>query len=179
MTTTEATRPDKQRYTISRLFAKHDIDLELVEAGRTLHQSFEQAKVRTKENPYYIAKGIQFNFDKKPRLALIEVINGDPAFWQEWYQQQAIADKTGHQDDRPTLHRLNPNGHYEFGNIGVLAHGDHKQEGAVPLMIIDTDNMTIKSYESITKMVDAEGIKQHKIKAVRVAMKKENADKKE
>lgn len=173
--TTKQTRDRKkeQARTISRLFAKHDIDLELVEAGRTLYQSHIQAKDRTKKNPYYIAKGIKYNFNKEPSLALIEVINGDVAFWQAWYKQQAIFDKTGLEDDRPTLHRLDPDGHYEFGNIGVLPWGTHKQEHAVPMLIIDTENLTINSYDSITKMVDAEGIKQYKIDAVRKAKKQD------
>ncbi|UUV23434.1 MULTISPECIES: hypothetical protein [Lysinibacillus] len=168
---TARSKQKEQARTVSRLFAKHGIDLSLVEAGRTLYQSFIQAKDRTKKDPYYIKKGIKFNFNKKPSLALIEVINGDIAFWQGWFKQQAIFDKTGLEDDRPTLHRLDPDGHYEFGNIGALPWGEHKQEHAVPLLIIDTDNLTINSYESITKMVDAEGIKQHKIDAVRASKK--------
>lgn len=171
MTRNKTTRSDKQTYTIRRLFAEYDIDLELVDAGRTLYQSFIQAKDRTKKNVYYIKKGIKFNFNRKPRLAVIEVIQNDKDFWEVWVKQDNIHKKTGLEEDRPTLHRLDPDGHYEFGNIGVLSYSEHQQENAVHMMIIDTDNLTIKSYPSITKTVEAEGIKQSKIDTVRAAKK--------
>lgn len=168
-------RATELAYTVSRLFAKYDIDLDLVSAGVKLLKSIAQAKRRTKERLDYIAKGIQFNFNITDRLALIEIIQGDKEFWQAWIAQNEIFEGTGLEADRPTLHRLNPDGHYEFGNIGVLSSGDHLQENAVPMMIIDTDDSTIRTYPSITKMVEAEGIKQSKVDALRASKKKARA----
>lgn len=165
-------RATELAYTVSRLFAKYDIDLDLVSAGVSCLKSLAQAKRRTKERLDYIAKGIQFNFNKTDRLALIEIIQGDNEFWQAWIAQNEIFERTGLEADRPTIHRLNPNGHYEFGNIGVLSSGEHQQEHAVPMLIMDTDNLTISSYESITVMMKAEGVKKSKVDALRVAMKK-------
>lgn len=168
-------RAVEQALTVSRLFAKHGIDLDLVGAGVTLLNSLIQAKRRTKERGDYIAKGIQFNLNKTDRFALLEVIQGDKEFWQAWVKQHEIFEETGLDDDRPTLHRLNPDGHYEFGNIGMLSSGDHLQENAVPMMIIDTDDSTIRSYPSVTKMAEAEGIKQSKVDALRASKKKARA----
>lgn len=156
-------RAVEQAHTVSRLFAKHDIDMSLIGAGITLLNSLAQAKRRTKEREDYISKGIQFNFNKTDRLALIEIIHGDNEFWQAWIKQHKIFEKTGIEADRPTIHRLNPNGHYEFGIIGVLSSGEHQQEHARPVIVLDTDIGTLTTHRSQKVFQGAENVSEYRV----------------
>ena len=153
-------RATELAYTVSRLFAKYDIDLDLVDAGVSCLKSLAQAKRRTKERLDYIAKGIQFNFNKTDRFALLEVIQGDKEFWQAWIKQHEIFERTGLEADRPTIHRLNPNGHYEFGNIGVLSSGEHQQEHAesMALVTLENGNLSARIFGSKTATATAIGV---------------------
>ncbi|MFJ7731545.1 hypothetical protein ACIQXF_06570 [Lysinibacillus sp. NPDC097231] len=181
----ESEKVKTQTDIVRKQFVENGIDLALVGAGQTLFASLEHARKRVKTDKSYIAKGIKYRLNLvdrkgkqtrlKPRYTLVKVIQGDNEFWQAWIKQNEVFEKTGLEADRPSLHRLNPDGHYEFGNIGVLPLGEHLQENAVPMLIMDTDNLTISSYESITAMMEAEGVKKSKVDALRVAMKKANA----
>ena len=130
----------EQRITVKKAFIQNDIGLEYTGAGLTLYKSLVKAKNRTKRDESYIKKDIQFNFDNAERKALIEVINGDTSFWNERIKQQRKYEESGFNEDyRPSLHRPNPNGHYEFGNITVIPYGEHLKEHAIktPIVMID------------------------------------------
>lgn len=100
-------------------------------AALSLYQSLYQAKNRTIRNKFYVGKGIEFKFNQKEREALIEVIEGDSIFWNKWIAQQEVFEESGFDEKyRPSLHRIDPAGHYEFGNIDVMPLGLHRQEHA-------------------------------------------------
>lgn len=126
----------EQLSTVTKLFTENDIDLSLVGAGRTLYQSLAKAKERTLKRQDYIAKAIKYMFAHKESEALIEIIQGDREFWRAWVKQNEIFEETGLASDRPTIHRLDSNGNYEFGNIGVLPRGEHQQEHAKPTALV-------------------------------------------
>lgn len=159
-------RKSEQLYTVTKLFDANDIDLSLASAGRTLYQSLAKAKERTRTNVYYTEKGIKFMFNPKDRKALLEVIQGDNDFWQAWVKQNETFDSTGFDKNRPTIHRINPDGNYEFGNIGVLPRGEHQQEHAKPVVVFDLDNLTIDTYKSQSQLTQLEGVKPYKISAM-------------
>lgn len=156
-------RATELAYTVSRLFAKYDIDLDLVDAGVSCLKSLAQAKRRTKERLDYIAKGIQFNFNKTDRFALLEVIQGDKEFWQAWIAQHEIFERTGLEADRPTIHRLDSDGHYEIGNIAVLPYEEHQQEHAKPVIVLDTDTGTLTTHRSQKAFQGAENVSEYRV----------------
>ena len=162
-------RVKEQINTVSKLFAEYDIDLSLVTAGRTLYQSLAQAKMRTKKRKDYIKKGIMFMFSSKDRLALIEVIQGDKAFWEAWVKQNVVYERTGLESDKPTIHRINPDGHYEFGNIAVLPYGEHQQEHAKPVVVLDTKAIQLTTYKTQTEFKKMEGVTQSQMTKINKA----------
>lgn len=130
----------KQLRTVTNLFVEYDIDLSLVPAGKALYRSLRNARYRTRNREEYKAKGIEFRFHREDRLAVIEVIRGDKEFLQAWINQYGIYERSGLESDQPSIHRLNPDGHYEFGNIGVLPYGEHLRENAIPTAMILLEN---------------------------------------
>lgn len=156
-------RAVEQAYTVSRIFAKYEISLEFVDAGVRLLNSLAQAKRRTKKRADYIAKNIKFNFKGVDRLALIEVILGDDEFWQAWIQQSEIFAKTGLEADRPTIHRLDSDGHYEVGNIAVVAQGEHQQEHSKPVIVLDTDAGTFTTHRNQRAFQGAENVSKYRV----------------
>ncbi|REB10031.1 hypothetical protein DVB69_04285 [Sporosarcina sp. BI001-red] len=168
------TKKSEQCRTVSKLFLENDIDLSLVSAGVTLYQSLAKAEERTRKRKDYVVKGIKFMFDSEDRKALLEVIKGDKDFWQAWVNQNKSFERTGLESDRPTIHRLNPDGNYEIGNIAVLPYGEHQQEHAKAVLIIDTDDCEIYSHKSLTKMAQSEGVKQSKVNAMSKAFREDD-----
>lgn len=158
----------EQTQTVSKLFAKSGIDLALVGAGRTLYQSLRQAKKRTKKRKDYIAKGIKYTFNSKDSLALLEVINGNNELWQAWILQHEIFERIGLDSERPTLHRLVSNGHYELSNIAVLPSGEHQQEHAVLVYLIGISGgkLGLMRSDSITKLENESGISKAQINSM-------------
>jgi len=142
----------KQLRTVINLFVEYDIDLSLATAGRTLYRSLRNARYRTRNRKDYIAKGIEFKFNREDRLALLEVIRGDKEFWQAWIKQYGIYEETGLESDKPSIHRFNPDGNYEFGNIDVLPYGEHLQEHAIPtaMLIFDNGSFSFQIHRSET-----------------------------
>ncbi|MEX3745964.1 hypothetical protein [Lysinibacillus xylanilyticus] len=151
---------NEQLSTVTKLFVEYDIDLSLVRAGRTLYESLRIAKHRTKKRKDYIAKGVKFMFNHKDRFALLEVISGDKVFWEAWIKQNEIYDKTGLEDDRPSIHRPNPDGNYEFGNIDVLPYGEHLQEHAesMALVTFENGNLSAQIFGSKTATATSIGV---------------------
>ncbi|MGE7948315.1 hypothetical protein [Lysinibacillus sp. NPDC093688] len=151
---------NEQLSTVRNLFVEYGIDLSLISAGRTLYESLRLAKHRTKKRKDYIEKGIKFLFNSEDRLALLEVISGDKVFWEAWINQNNIYDKTGFDNDRPSVHRLNPDGNYEFGNIGVLPLGKHRQEHAVStaVVILENGSLSAQIFGSKTTTATAIGV---------------------
>ncbi|WP_375199777.1 hypothetical protein [Bacillus sp. RS11] len=166
-------KKQKQTAIVRNQFVENDIDLSLLDAGVSLFSSFEQALKRTKTDEYYIAKGIEYRLDLvekdgaqiriAPRYALINVIKVDDDFWQAWIKQQGIFERTGLEADKPSIHRPNPDGHYEIGNIAVLPLGEHLQEHAQPVIVLDTDTVTLTTYRSQTAFQDAENVSKYRV----------------
>lgn len=160
----------EQLRTVRKLFVDNGIDLDLVEAGRTLYQSLRQAKIRTKKRKDYIAKGIQYKFKREDKQALLELIQGDDVFWQAWIKQHKIFEKTGLKADRPTIHRLDSDGHYEFGNIAVVSRGEHNLEHAKAVIMLDTEAGKLTTYKSQTAFEAVTGISSSKTREIKKAL---------
>lgn len=166
-----------KRSTIEILFIKNNIDLALLEAGIALHKALHSAKVRTKHDKYYIKKGIKFVFNDKLTLATIEVIQGDEEFWRAWIKLYEIWKRTGNNGDKPSIHRINPDGHYEFGNIAVLSKVEHLKEGSK--IVLAYENGKISKYESHSEFMKETGVKQSQMTKINKAFKAENEKRKQ
>lgn len=148
---------------VRNVLIANNIDLTLVEAGRTLYKSLILAKERTKNREDYRKKGIKYKFPKSYKRALLEIIQGDKEFWEAWIMQQEIYDRTGLDNDRPTIHRLDSDGHYETGNIAVLSYGEHLKENAKSVIVVDTEAKRFTTYKTQTEFQMVERINSYKM----------------
>jgi hypothetical protein len=128
--------------TVTNTFKRSGINLDFVAAGTTLYKSLANAKNRTRKNKSYIKKGIQFNFNEEaPRKTLVEVIQNESEFWEKWINtQKAYNDSRYNKDYRPSLHRPNPKGNYEIGNLAVVPYRQHQKENAICTNLIFSDD---------------------------------------
>ncbi|MER2153221.1 MAG: hypothetical protein ABS917_03490 [Solibacillus sp.] len=171
----------EQTATVRKQFVNKGIDLSLLDAGVSLFSSLEQALKRTKNDKSYIVKGIEYRLnlvekDGKqiklaPRYALINVIQTDNELWQLWIKQQEIFNRTGLEADKPSIHRPNPDGHYEIGNIAVLPLGEHLQEHAIPVIVFETDAEKLATYRSQTAFQDAENVSKYRVEKMNKAFR--------
>lgn len=158
---------NEQRNTVTRAFVKNKMDIEFVDAGLTLFHSVNNAKDRINNNKSY--KDKKFLLNKKPRFALIEIINEDKELWEAWKAQQILYKESGyHIDHKPTLHRIDKKGNYEIGNLAMLSDAEHKKENAVltGMLTFGENGMGLKVTETITEMVGFTGVSYGKLKSV-------------
>jgi len=157
----------EQLATVMRVLTENGMDLKDVGAALTLYASLNRAKERAGKRKGY--EDIEFLLDKKQSKALIQLINEEPKFWNDWKAQQKIYEESGFdKEQRPSLHRLDPKKHYSLDNIGVLAYGDHLQENAVVTGFFGTkDGKTYFEYfYSITEASNFFGIPASKLKNI-------------
>lgn len=157
----------EQLATVTRVFTENEIDLKDVGAGLTLYASLNRAKQRAGERKGY--EDIEFLLEKKQSKALIQVINDKPSFWNEWKIQQKIYEESGFDENqRASLHRINPKGHYLLDNIGVLPYGDHLKENAVVTGFFGTKDgkSYFEYFHSITAASKFLGIPANKLKGI-------------
>ncbi|KAA0940152.1 hypothetical protein FQ087_22090 [Sporosarcina sp. ANT_H38] len=158
---------NEQRVTVTRAFIKNKVDIELVDAGLTLFHSINNAKDRVNNNESY--KNKKFLLNKKPRFALIQIINEDPKLWETWKTQQIKFKDSGYNEDyKPTLHRIDRTGDYEIGNLAMLSDEDHKQENAVQtaLVTFGDDGLGFHMVSTIKEMSEFTGATYGKLKSV-------------
>jgi len=157
----------EQLATVTRVLTENGMDLKDVGAALTLYASLNRAKQRTGERKGY--ENIEFLLEKKQSKALIQLINEEPSFWNEWKAQQKIYEESGFEEDqRPSLHRRDPKGHYSLGNLAVIPYGKHLQENAVStaLVTFENGNLGIQMSDTIKTFSDALGASYKQLKDI-------------
>lgn len=146
---------EEQRETITRKFALYELDINHTEEGLKLYKSLIRAKEDTKNDPSY--EHVEFRFHWRPSLAVIELIERDPDLWEEWIKYYSIYEQNGFDENlRPSLHRINPKGHYEVGNLAVVPYGEHLKENAVATPILALDEQGNLYYQMFESKSDAQ-----------------------
>ncbi|MFS0575208.1 hypothetical protein AB1K83_06225 [Sporosarcina sp. 179-K 3D1 HS] len=158
---------EEQRATVERAFEVNDINLKDIEAGLTLYKSIIRAKERAGKRKGY--KQVLYLFDKDQRKALIQIIKELPEFWTSWKEQQKKFEASSYNEDyRPSIHRIDTNGHYALDNISMLPYGEHLQENAVVTGFFGTkdDTTYFEYFHSITEASNFFGIPAHVLKKI-------------
>lgn len=125
---------DEQRATVIRALLANDMDLVDTEAALLLYASLNRAKQRSGARKGY--ENVQFLLEPKQLKALIQLIKLETKFWEDWKTQSLKYAKSGNEDDRPSLNRIDPKRHYELGNLSMIPYGEHLQENAVATSLV-------------------------------------------
>ena len=89
------------------------------------------------------------------------------------YLSLAFSISNKKENDKPTLHRINPDGNYDWDNIAMLPHGKHLKEHAKPVIVFDMEDLKLTTYESQTEFRKVEGLTQNQVNKMNQAFKED------
>ncbi len=145
---------------ISELYLKELITKEQEPSARTLYRSCLQSYQRPKDKTKKSYEKVGFNFESPIDMA-IKFITRLPIEWEKWQEQQKIYDGRDIEEDtrnRPSIDRINSNGHYSIDNIqtdsleGNYTDASNRRRVKTPIVMIDQNgSLAFQVYESQTE----------------------------
>lgn len=151
------TRENMTNKAIEKLYLLKVISKDQESSARTLYRSCLQAYQRTrdKSKPWY--KNVEYHF-ANPLDMVMQFIMQLPKEWEKWQAQQIIYEDITIDGLRPSIDRIDSEGHYSIDNLqtdsikGNYTGASTRRRKKTVLIEIENGQLGFKVYESQTKL---------------------------